>query len=148
MIAREAPMTPPSTVSLSRLSRALVRKICSLSSLTFFSSERSRTVYAPWSAPAPPAAGAAVASAGAGGAPVGVGAAGAAGAAGAGSAACAVDPTTHENPQGAVRPTQKNGPQRCHVVTPSGVGRGVLGRPEERSSFEAAFLYQEPQVRS
>ena len=46
-------MTPPSTVSLSRLSRALVRKICSLSSLTFFSSPRRRTVYAPWSAPTP-----------------------------------------------------------------------------------------------
>src|SRR5450631_122004 len=50
-------------------------------------------------------------------------------------------------PQGAVRPTRKNG-QRCHVVTPSGVRRGVLGGPEERSSFEAAFLYQDPQVRS
>src|SRR6185437_12988062 len=54
----------------------------------------------------------------------------------------------HYTPQGAVRPTRKNGPQRCHVVTPSGVERGVLGRPEERSSFEAAFLYQDPQVRS
>src|SRR5450631_1752420 len=50
-------------------------------------------------------------------------------------------------PQGAVRPTRKNG-QRCHVVTPSGVRRGVLGGPEERSRFEAAFLYQDPQVRS
>src|SRR5664279_3866268 len=47
MTAREAPSVPPSTVSLRRLRRALVRKICSFSSLTFFSSERRRTVYPP-----------------------------------------------------------------------------------------------------
>ena len=58
-------MTPPSTVSLSRLMRALVWKICSLSSLTFFSSDRSRTVYAPESL-APPPAGAPAAGAPAG----------------------------------------------------------------------------------
>src|SRR5665213_871177 len=72
MMAREAPITPPSTVSLRRLRRALVRKTCSLSSLTFFSSERSRTVYAPESAP--PGLTGATASAGAGGAPEGDGA--------------------------------------------------------------------------
>src|SRR3954469_4601608 len=43
MTAREAPSVPPRTVSFRRLRRALVRKICSLSSFTFFSRERSRT---------------------------------------------------------------------------------------------------------
>src|SRR4051812_15900613 len=43
MTAREAPSVPPRTVSFKRLRRALVRKICSLSSFTFFSRERRRT---------------------------------------------------------------------------------------------------------
>src|SRR5688572_20117363 len=88
MTARDAPMTPPSTVSFNRLRRALVRKICSLSSLTFFSRERRRTVYAPESAPPPDdVAPAAVGSAGAGGAPVADGGAGGGLGAGAGAAA-------------------------------------------------------------
>src|SRR5438270_11854183 len=80
MTARDAPITPPSTVSFRRLRRALVRKICSLSSLTFFSRPRSRTLYAPASAPADgsPA-----------GAPVGDGAAAVASADGAGDAPAA-----------------------------------------------------------
>src|SRR5258708_40346501 len=76
MIARDAPMTPPRTVSFKRLMRALVRKICSFSSLTFFSSDRSRTVYAPESPAAPPLAAPAGAEA-----PAGAGAASPAGAA-------------------------------------------------------------------
>src|SRR6185503_9396301 len=83
MSARDAPITPPRTVSFNRFRRALVRKICSFSSLTFFSSPRSRTVYAPWSPP-PPVPVAPAASAG--GAPAGAGAP-AAGAAAAGASA-------------------------------------------------------------
>src|SRR3569623_2034612 len=100
MIAREAPSVPPRTVSFSRFKRAFVRKICSFSSLTFFSSARRRTEFAA-SAPAtgapagagPPSLGAAGAAAGAGagaaepaaggtGAPTGAAAATGAGAAG------------------------------------------------------------------
>src|SRR3954465_12036732 len=57
--AREAPSVPPSTVSFRRLRRALVRKICSFSSLTFFSSERKRTELAASPLAADPLAGAA-----------------------------------------------------------------------------------------
>src|SRR6185436_6435389 len=85
---REAPITPPRTVSLSRLRRAFTRKTCSFRSFTFRSSERSRTVYAPASEPG----GTGVDSAG--GAPVGVGVGAAGGApegtgAGAGAAVVA-----------------------------------------------------------
>src|SRR4051812_26876970 len=95
MTAREAPSVPPRTVSFRRLRRALVRKICSLSSLTFFSSERSRTELAASplaTGEASPAGGPPVGGdAEAAGAPAVVsdGLAGAAGAAGAGAAGLA-----------------------------------------------------------
>src|SRR3954463_12470502 len=99
MTAREAPSVPPRTVSFKRLRRALGRKICSLSSFTFFSRERRRTELAasplatgeaseagapPGAAAgadgAPEAAGAAAGRSGGGGAAAGGGAPAAAGA--------------------------------------------------------------------
>ena len=132
MRAREAPMTPPRTVSLSRLSRALVRKICSFSSLTFFSSPRRRTVYAPESAGRRPRrAGSAGAPAGEGAARRARGSVGGRSRAGRSRAArrrrrrwrvsrraCVASKAGNNITE---PPTRNPGPERCHVVTPSGV---------------------------